>query len=92
MIKCGIIGLTKIKDELLSEEYGNLQRFLRGEKDVRLYSANKQQAKRFYKKIKPDKEYPLSIRKDLIRVEKRDTKIVKYWARIPIAGKRGEYG
>ena len=38
---------------------------MRGEKDVKLYSANKQQAKRFYKKIKKDKEYPLSIRKDL---------------------------
>ena len=89
VIKCGIIGLTRIKERFLSEEYENLQRFLRGEKDVRLYSANKQQAKRFYKKIKEDKEYPLSIRKDLIKVEKRDTKIAKYWARIPVAGRRG---
>ena len=88
-IKCGIIGLTKIKERLLREEYENLQRFLRGDKNVRLYSANKQQALRYYKKIKSNKEYPLSIRKDLIRVEKRDTKIAKYWARIPVAGRRG---
>ncbi len=88
-IKCGIIGLTRIKERLLTEEYENLQRFLRGEKNVRLYSANKQQALRYYKRIKPDKEYPLSIRKDLIRVERRDTKIARYWARIPVAGRRG---
>jgi len=87
-IKAGIIEMTKIKEKLLSEEYENLQKFLHGE-DVKLYSANKQQAKRFYKKIKPSKEYPLSIRKDLIKVERRDTKIAKYWVRIPVAGKRG---
>ena len=89
VIKCGIIRLTKIKDRLLTDEYENLQRFLRGEKDVRLYSAHKWQAKRYYKKIKPDNEYPISIRKDLIRVERRDTKIAKYWARIPVKSKYG---
>jgi len=88
-IKCGIIGLTRIKEKLLSEEYENLQRFLKGDRDVKLYSANKQQALRYYKRIKQNKEYPLSIRKDLIRVEKRDTKIAKYWVRIPVAGRRG---
>ncbi len=63
-IKTKIMHLTKIKQRLLKEEYYNLQRFLHGE-SVKLYSANKQQAKRFYKKIKPDKEYPISVRKDL---------------------------
>lgn len=88
-IKVKIMHLTKIKQRLLREEYDNLQRFLRGE-PVKLYSANKQQAKRFYKKIKPDKEYPISVRKDLLKVERRrDTKIAKYWARIPVAGRRG---
>ena len=48
VIKCGIIRLTKIKERLLSEECENLRRFLRGEKDIRLYSANKQQALRLY--------------------------------------------
>ncbi len=89
VIKCGIVGLTRIKERLLSEEYENLQRFLREDKNVKLYSANKQQAKRFYKKIKTDKEYPLSIRNDLIKVEKRDTKIARYWTRIPVAGRKG---
>jgi len=89
VIKCKIVHLTNVKRELLTQEYENLQRFLYGDNSVKLYSANKQQAKRFYKRVKPDKEYPLSIRKDLIKVEKRDTKIAKYWARIPVAGRRG---
>jgi transposase, IS605 OrfB family, central region len=35
------------------------------------------------------KNYPISIRKDLIKIEKRDTKLVKYWIRIPVHGRRG---
>jgi len=89
VIKTGIVHLTKIKSELLNREYENLQALLHGTHDVELYSANKQQAKRFYKHIKPDKEYPLSIRKDLLKVEERDTKIAKYWVRIPVKGRRG---
>jgi transposase len=65
-----------------------LQKFLRGEA-VKLYSANKQQAMRYYKAAKPNKEYPLSIRKDLIRIEKGKTRLVKWWVRIPVAGRRG---
>lgn len=87
-IKAKIVHLTKIKQRLLEEEYENLQRFLRGE-EAKLYSANEQQAKRFYKEIKPNKEYPLSIRKDLLKMEKRDTKIAGYWARIPVKGRGG---
>ena len=90
VIKCRVVHLTNIKHRLLSQEYVNLQRFLRGENlNVKLYSANKQQAKRFYKRVKPDKEYPLSIRKDLIRVKHKNTRIAEYWARTPVAGKRG---
>ena len=43
-IKCGIVGLTRIKEKLIREEYENLQKFLRGDRNVRLYSANRQQA------------------------------------------------
>jgi len=87
-IQAKIVDLTKIKQKLLEQEYENLQRFLHGE-DIKLYSANKQQAKRFYRKIKHQKEYPLSIRKDLLKIEKHDTKIAEYWARIPVSGRRG---
>lgn len=88
-IKCGIINPTKTKLNLLKQEYDNLQKFLQGDNFVKLYSANKQQAKRYYKKIKANKEYALSIRKDLIKIEKRNTKLVKYWVRVPVACKRG---
>jgi len=87
-VKAKIVHLTKVKQRLLEEEYENLQRFLRGE-SAELYSANRQQAKRFYRKIKPYKEYPLSIRKDLLKVERRNTKIAEYWAKIPVKGRRG---
>lgn len=89
VIKAKIVHLTNIKKKLLTQEYENLQKFLHGDNSVKLYSANKQQAKRYYKKIKPNKEYPLSIRKDLIKIEKKNSKIAQYWVRIPVAGKRG---
>jgi len=89
VIKAKIVHLTKIKEKLLTEEYENLQKFLHEGGNVKLYSANKQQAKRYYKKIKQNREYPLSIRKDLIKIHNRETKLVKYWVRIPVAGKRG---
>jgi len=88
-VKAKIVHLTKVKRRLLETEYWNFQRFLHGEGDVPLYSAYKYQARRRYKKFKPGKEYPLPIRKDLIRIERRDTKIAKYWARIPVKGRRG---
>ena len=58
VIKCKVASLTNVKRELLTQEYENLQRFLHGDNSVRLYSAYKQQAERFYKRVK-DKEYPL---------------------------------
>ena len=88
-VKAKIVHLTRVKQRLLETEYENLQRFLRGERDVPLYSAYKQQALRYYKKVKEGKEYPLSIRKDLLKIERRDTKIAEYWARIPVKGRRG---
>ncbi len=88
-IKAKVVGLTNVKHQVLDHEYEELQRFLQGDPSIELYSANKQQAKRFYKSIKPKREYPLSIRKDLIRVERRDTKIACYWVRIPVKLRRG---
>lgn len=89
VIRAKVVGLTNIKRQILDHEYEELQRFLQGDSNVELYSANKQQAQRFYKRIKPEREYPLSIRKDLIRVERRDTKIASYWVRIPVKLRRG---
>lgn len=88
-LKAKIVALTKNKQSLLENEYNNLQHYLQTGEDLGVYSANKQQAKRFYKTIKPDKQYPLSIRNDLICIEYRPNTIAEYWIRIPIKKKRG---
>nr|MDO8100234.1 transposase [Candidatus Njordarchaeota archaeon] len=85
-VRCGIIKLTKRKQSLLDREYDNLQSFLKGNKNVPLYSANKQQALRFFKTIKDGKEYPLSLRNDLIDLRKSKS----FWfLKIPVYGTRG---
>lgn len=91
-ITAKIIRLTKRKQELLSSEYENFQLALDG-KDVNLYSGTKQQAQRLRTKLgrgyKPEKEYSMIIRNDLIKVEQKSTKIADYWARIPVYGQYG---
>ena len=91
-IKAKIIKLTNRKQELLSREYENFQLALNG-RDVKLYSATKQQAQRLKRRLdkgyKPEKKYPLIIRNDTIRVEQKPTKITKYWAKIPVYGQHG---
>jgi len=89
VVKAKVVRLTYIKRQILDYEYDGLQRFLQGDPSVELYSANKQQAQRFYRLTKPEREYPLSVRKDLIRVERRGTKIASYWVRIPVRLRRG---
>ena len=86
-IRCKLIGLTKRKRELLNREYDNFQHWLETGEDRGVYSAYKQDAKWLYKKAKRMKGVP--IRKDLIDIQIRDTKIAKYWARIRVKGVRG---
>ena len=63
---------------------------LKGDKTASLYSATKQQADRFLRrlegKVKPNKEYPLILRRDVYRA---NTKLTPYWLKIPIYGIRG---
>ena len=49
---CKVIRLTNTKQVALQQEYDNLQHYLQTRKDRGLYSANRQQADRFYKAIK----------------------------------------
>jgi len=96
IIKCGVVGLTNNKKECLDSEWSNFQDFLQLKNTLwwkndwgkNIYSANKQQAERFYKSIEEGKEYPISIRKDLIQIEKKDTKLAKYWFRMRVKSKR----
>ena len=88
-VRCRLVRLTKRKRDLLNREYDNLNHWLRTGEDRGVYSANKQQARRYYRKVKNGREYPISIRKDLIDIRRMDTKLAKYWARIPVHGVRG---
>ena len=85
-VQAGIVGLTRRKQGILDREYFSLQQFLHGDKTVLLYSANKQQALRYYKKVK-QKEYLLSLRRDLINLRRAKA----FWfLKIPVYGVRGE--
>jgi putative transposase len=90
-IRAKIFGLTNIKEEKLSREYLNFQKALKGE-DTDLYSATKQQAERARRKILKNggkqihENHPVVIRRDCFRVEKQDTKLSKFWAKVPVHG------
>jgi putative transposase len=89
---CKIVGLTNVKQgalTALSLEYDNLQHYLQTRENKGLYSANKQQADRFYKKIKKGKQYPISVRNDLLRIEHNPNTIAEYWCRIPVKAAKG---
>lgn len=88
-VQAGVIELTNQKRKELETEYQNLQRYLQGEEDVEVYSANKQQAERFYDTIKEDSEYPISVRKDLIDVQECESNIADYFVKIPTAQRYG---
>ena len=100
-IKCKIIKPTKLKIKQLNKEYNYLQELLQLDSkgveflpmyqslNKKVYSANIQQALRFYKKIYSNKEYPISIRNDLIKINKTDNKLSEYWVRIPTKQRRG---
>ncbi|KXB06860.1 hypothetical protein AKJ52_01450 [candidate division MSBL1 archaeon SCGC-AAA382C18] len=88
-VQGGVVNLTKVKRDVLAEEYENLQKYLHENKDVELYSANKQQAKRYYDKIRDGKEYPISIRKDLIDVQECKSDVCDYFVKVPVAGRYG---
>jgi IS605 OrfB family transposase len=87
-IQCGIVALTKRKQQFLNAEYDNLQHFLQTKEDLGLYSANKQQAQRFYKVVKASKEYPVSVRCDLLKIKRVGNKVSEHWAKIPVKGTR----
>ncbi|MBI4170390.1 MAG: IS200/IS605 family element transposase accessory protein TnpB [Candidatus Aenigmarchaeota archaeon] len=99
IIKCKITDLTNVKEAQLSSEFKNVQTLLQLEKEgldflplyknLQLHSANRQQALRFYKRIDANKDYPVSVRKDLIKIEEKNNKLAKYWCRIPVRGRRG---
>ena len=89
-VRAKVIDPTNRKAGLLEKEYRGFQDALYGE-GADLYSATRQQAERFLKKIKHPKHrhYPLILRRDVIRLEKQDTGIASYWFKFPCFGVRG---
>ena len=89
-IKAKVIAPTCRKQEILEAEYQGFQSVLHGN-GASLYSATRQQARRFLKKIKTPKHrhYPLILRRDTIRLERQDTKVAPYWFKFPCFGVRG---
>jgi len=86
-IRATIIALTKSKAEKIEREYRHFQLALKG-MDMPLYSATRQQAQRLLKRIKGKiGEHPLVIRRDIFKIQKQNTKITNWWARIPVYGK-----
>lgn len=88
-VQTGVVKLTRQKRKELQTEYQNLQRYLQGEEDVKVYSANKQQADRFYDTVKEEKEYPISVRKDLIDIQECESDIADYFIKVPTAQRYG---
>jgi len=89
-VKAKVIDPTNRKRDILEREYQSFQGALYGD-GADLYSATRQQAERFLKKIKIPKHrhYPLILRRDVIRLEKQDTKVASYWLKFPCFGVRG---
>jgi len=94
-VQCGVVKLTKLKQNILDREYNNIQDAIQlGSnnleelsifENLKLYSANKQQAIRYFKKYK-FKEYPISLRHDLINLKKAKS----FWfLKIPVYDVRG---
>ena len=87
VIKCKVVALTERKRRLLDAEYNGLQAYLQTGKDSGLCKTNMRQAKRFYKHILVNHEYPLTIRKDLVRFQTNTCKLSKFWCSVPVGGR-----
>ena len=80
----------KGKREAVEREYDAWQRELRGSNE-QLYSATKQQAERFMRRVKQQnhrglkmQEYPMILRHDCVKVEKRKDSVFGWWVRVPV--------
>jgi putative transposase len=81
------------KREAVEREYNAWQRQLRGNSE-QLYSATKQQAERFNRRVKKQnhhgvkpREYPIILRHDCVKVQHQKDSVFKWWIRIPVSPK-----
>ena len=79
----------KSKREAIECEYNAWQRELQGMNEL-LYSATKQQAERFKRRVKKQnhrglktREYPLILRHDCVKLQEQENSVFHWWIRIP---------
>jgi Fic family protein len=80
-VKAKILELREGKRQLLEEEFQNHQKYLRGDEGVELYSATKQQASRFLRRLRKQnggnidkaKDYPLILRNDVYDIHELES-------------------
>ena len=89
-IKASVIGLTKIKKEMLDDDYNNYQWWMQFGIDNKLLSCFKSH-KNFKQKEIKYKDYPLPLWSILIKdwFRTKETKLTKYWIKIPNSKKKG---
>ena len=76
----------KGKREAIEHEYWAWQRQLQGN-DAQLYSATKQQADRFKRRVGHglrQREYPTILRRDCVKIQCQKVSVFKWWIRIPV--------
>jgi len=81
----------KHKHGAVEREYFAWQRQLQGSSEERLYSATKQQADRFRQRVRKqnghgvkEREYPMILRRDCVKIQCQKDSIFKWWIRIPL--------
>jgi putative transposase len=78
------------KRESIEREYENWQRQLQGSNE-KLYSATKQQAERFKRRVKNQnrhglrmREYPMILRRDCVKLQEQKQPAFRWWIRVPL--------
>ena len=81
----------KGKREAIAREYWTWQRQLQGLGGERLYSATRQQADRFRRRVRKQnghaikqREYPMILRRDCVKIQSQKGSVFKWWIRIPL--------
>jgi putative transposase len=84
-IVCSFKNANKGKLEEVKNEFEKAQSYISG-KDAEIYSATRQQMER---KAGDEGTQPLFLRNDTFQIDNRETELVNYWVKIPVASTHG---
>ena len=96
-LKCKILEPTQAKLDLLTDEWNKYQQFIQLEEKgldwiadtIQIYAKYKNSVRWYWKNTKHKKDFPISLDNQTIKIKETNNKLSKYWARIPVKGKRG---